>query len=256
MQLLSFAVEAAKDEVGILIDGTGKTQRDSAANPTRMTFERQRSILTAESSTSRSKIWFCTASTLPAFAGGERHAPSGGQQPHRHGERRSHWPAVWVSGIEIRLVHNWVGVQSTVADREWLPVSVQQTWRQLRSLRRLLLRLVPGTVSLNPGGIQIAGPSSDVFVLENEIENSGRNGITLGSFSILDNDGNARPDRSHLTIPGPLRHDGHARDSGNSRRRITAEASSPAEAAEHPDQAQSYPQHRPLRDRPGRILQP
>ena len=34
---------------------------------------------------------------------------------------RSKWPAVWVSGIEIRLVHNWVGVQSAVANREWLP---------------------------------------------------------------------------------------------------------------------------------------
>ena len=43
---------------------------------------------------------------------------------------------------------------------------------------------------VHPGGIQIVGPSRDVFVVENEIDQAGRNGITLGSLSILDAKGN------------------------------------------------------------------
>jgi len=43
---------------------------------------------------------------------------------------------------------------------------------------------------VHPGGIQIAGTSRDVFVVENEIDRAGRNGITLGGLSILDANGN------------------------------------------------------------------
>ena len=117
---------------------------------------------------------------------------------------RSKWPAVWVSGIEMRLVHNWVGIQSASADREWLPVSVQADLATDSKSTPAAFTASSGTVSLNPGGIQIAGPSSDVFVLENEIENSGRNGITLGSVLILDNQGNdTGPNGVTITIPGP-----------------------------------------------------
>ncbi|HXW70679.1 MAG TPA: hypothetical protein VEK34_04450 [Methylocella sp.] len=69
------------------------------------------------------------------------------------------WPVVWVSGREIRTTHNWIGISG---------------------LQPLI------EIGLNPGGIQVAGPAHDVFILENIIENCGRNGITLGSYSVLD----------------------------------------------------------------------
>ena len=46
------------------------------------------------------------------------------------------------------------------------------------------LNYISVTVALHPGGIQIGGPSTDVYILENEIEGGSRNGITLGSFQL------------------------------------------------------------------------
>ena len=37
---------------------------------------------------------------------------------------RSLWPAVWVSGNEIHIEHNWVGLQDAAMARAWLPASV------------------------------------------------------------------------------------------------------------------------------------
>lgn len=46
-------------------------------------------------------------------------------------------------------------------------------------------------LALHPGGIQIGAPSTDVYIIENEITGGNGNGVTLGSFDILDNDGNS-----------------------------------------------------------------
>ena len=40
------------------------------------------------------------------------------------------------------------------------------------------------------GGVHIAGPSKNVFVVENEIQDGSRNGITLGNIILLDANGN------------------------------------------------------------------
>jgi hypothetical protein len=45
-------------------------------------------------------------------------------------------------------------------------------------------------VANSPGGIQIAGPSRSVFIMDNLIQSGRGNGITLGSFDILDANGN------------------------------------------------------------------
>src|SRR6185295_19380650 len=93
-------------------------------------------------------------------------------------------PAVWVRGKEIRVLRNWVGLRS----REWLPDTVLQDLASdpdQGGSEFGLSRKVP----LNPGGILIAGPSLDVFVEDNEIDGAGRNGITLGSLTILNSDG-------------------------------------------------------------------
>ena len=202
VKLLSFAVEAAKDEVGILLDGTAKL----SATPPSSSGTTEIRVL--ENAIARRVIdvtiedLLITASTRPGVLASNVALLQMDTNRVAMANVRSKWPALWVSGIEIRLVHNWVGIQNAAADREWLPVTVQADLKTDFSSSGLSSGI--GIVSLNPGGIQIAGPSSDVFVVENEIDNAGRNGITLGSFSILDDNGkDTGPNGGTVTVPGP-----------------------------------------------------
>jgi hypothetical protein len=45
------------------------------------------------------------------------------------------------------------------------------------------------TIAWAPGGVQIAGPSTDVYVRDNEIEGGRLNGVSLGGFELLDTKG-------------------------------------------------------------------
>jgi len=119
---------------------------------------------------------------------------------------RSEWPAVWVNGKEIRIVRNWLGIQSQAVNRTWLPVTVDTDLVPANALSGASSSVVPtGAVPLNPGGIQIAGPSVDVFVLDNEIDAAGRNGITLGSVTVIGPDGKPTGEVTGVTVevPGP-----------------------------------------------------
>jgi hypothetical protein len=204
VKLLSFAVEAAKDEVGILLDGAGKL---SATPPSDTGIAEVRASAVAIGPrvidvTIEDLV--ITASTRPGVLALSVALLQMDTNRVAMANVRSKWPAVWVSGIEIRLVHNWVGIQSAIANREWLPISVQTDLKADSQIDAATFASAIGAVSLNPGGIQIAGPSSDVFVVENEIENSGWNGITLGSLLILDGNGNdTGPTGTTVTVPGP-----------------------------------------------------
>jgi hypothetical protein len=204
VKLLSFAVEAAMDEVGILLDGTGKLSATPPSNPTKVNVRAAAVAVDSRVIDVTIEDLVITASARPAVLAASVALLQVDSNRIAMANVRSKWPAVWVSGIEIRLVHNWVGVQSALADREWLPVSVQTDLAADSKSTPAAFKASTGTVLLNPGGIQIAGPSSDVFVLENEVENSGRNAITLGSVLILDNQGNdTGPTGVTITIPGP-----------------------------------------------------
>jgi len=175
VELRSLAVEAAEAEAGILLDRAAAPQADAqAADITSeyLLYDPPDTDITLHD-------LVITASTLPAILAldvtllritGNRVAMA---------DVRSLWPAVSVSGNEIRIEHNWVGLQDAVMARAWLPASV---------LSDLPARFQPEQASLPlaSGGIQIAGPSQDVFVIENEIEGGRRNGITLGSLVLLD----------------------------------------------------------------------
>ena len=91
--------------------------------PAWSTFER--SLLTAGSIDVTIEDLIITASTRPAVLAASVALLQVDTNRIAMANVRSKWPAVWVSGIEMRLVHNWVSVQSASADREWLPVSVQ-----------------------------------------------------------------------------------------------------------------------------------
>ena len=113
MKLLSFAVEAAEDEVGVLIDGTGKlsapsqsNRRDEANVPRALIIERGRTFdVTVED-------LVITASTVPAILADSVTLLQVESNRIAMENVASRWPAVWVSGNEIRIVHNWLGIQS------------------------------------------------------------------------------------------------------------------------------------------------
>jgi uncharacterized protein DUF6519 len=205
VQLLSFAVEAAREEVGILVDGTatlssGATTGVREGAPTRAAvLQRVRTVdVTLED-------LIVTASTRPAILAHSVELLQIESNRVAMENVGSQWPAVWVSGREIRVVHNWVGIQSKAANREWLPATVNQDLAPAAGAGSSTTIGPIGSVPLHPGGIQIGGPATDVFVVENEIDGAGRNGITLGSLIVVGTDG--RPTRGvtgvTIEIPGP-----------------------------------------------------
>ena len=190
VQLLSFAVEAAEDEVGVLIDGTGKLSPPPPTSPPPDTGSgnievvRSRIIKAGPTQDVTAKDLVITAAKLPAILADSVTLLQIEDNRVAMANVPSSWPAVRVSGNEIRIVHNWLGTLSKANEREWLPATVQADI--VSQLDQEKIR-----AGGNPGGIQIAGPlmgteTTDVFVIENEIDSAGRNGITLGSLTILD----------------------------------------------------------------------
>jgi hypothetical protein len=209
VKLLAFAVEAAEHEVGVLIDGTGKLSAppphldgDEANVPRAIVIEGGRTFdVTVED-------LVITASTVPAILADSVTLLQVVRNRIAMEDIASRWPAVWVSGTEIRVVHNWLGLQTGTLDLEWLPATVQ---RDIASEPHSSgAGSIAGAVAMNPGGIQIAGTSTgaatrDVFINENEIDIAGWNGITLGSLAILDSKGNDAGTITGTTVevPGP-----------------------------------------------------
>jgi hypothetical protein len=212
VQLLSFAVEAAKDEVGILLDGTGKL---SAAQPSVSRTARAAAAILIQSPgvvDVTIDALVITASKLPAILANRVLLLQIEKNRIAMENVESKWPAVWVSGTEMRIVHNWVGLQvmrpsriQGAPDSEWLPVTVTGDLTADAKAAAASAASVFVNEPVHPGGIQIAGHSSDVFVVENEIEQAARNGITLGSLSILDTKGNDTGQVTGVTVvePGP-----------------------------------------------------
>ena len=119
-------MEAAREEVGILVDGTatlssGATTdvRDAAATRAAILQRVHTVDVTLED-------LIVTASTRPAILAHSVELLQIESNRVAMENVRSQWPAVWVSGREVRVVHNWVGIQSKTANREWLPATVNQ----------------------------------------------------------------------------------------------------------------------------------
>jgi hypothetical protein len=200
VQLLSFAVEAAKEEIGILLDGFGKL---SAGQPPRTKDKKAAAAAVVIQSSGLIDTTIAdlviTASMRPSILAHGVTLLEIEKNRIAMQNVRSSWPAVWVSGTEMRIVHNWVGMQDmrpsrqgAAPDSEWLPVTVTADLSADAKAGGTSPSPAAGKqeVVVHPGGIQIVGPSRDVFVVENEIERAGRNGITLGGLSILDANGN------------------------------------------------------------------
>jgi hypothetical protein len=166
IELRSFAVEAA-NEAGILLDQV--SQEGGPVGDTDIALE----------------DLVITASVLPAVVAVDVTLLKMANNRIAIEDVPSQWASVYASGTELHIDHNWVGLQDASNATNWASATV------VADLASSLPAAAGGfggtgaTPGAN-GGIHIAGGSQDVFVIENEIEGGLRNGITLGSFVLLD----------------------------------------------------------------------
>jgi Family of unknown function (DUF6519) len=190
-----FVIEAADSEVGILLDGSGTLGVTPPAGVTSLGDNKPQVIDTTIENLD------ITASTMPAILAQEAVLLMIEQNRIAMEDVASQWPAVWVTGNEIHIDRNWVGIQSKASKVEWLPAIVgadlkaEQTSGGGSKSR----------VATHPGGIQIAARAFDVFVIDNEIDGGSFNGITLGSLTTINSSGNetGQPIGSLVNQPGP-----------------------------------------------------
>ncbi len=246
IQLHDFAVEADANEVGILVDGTGKLV---AAPPAPDNSNDQIYLASSNASFQQNSLprvidvtirdLFLTGSTLPAILAKTVELLHIDDNRILMEDVRSLWPSVYVAGVEMHLDRNYVGIQGLATMREWLPTTVtgdltaniagkaasnsaNTTQPQAaasantdvapkKSAKKVgtkaagtALADASGQLSIESassltgikikiakhlGGIMIAGPSREVFACENQIEGGRFNGITLGSYSVVDGNG-------------------------------------------------------------------
>ena len=184
IEMRSFVVEAAAGDVGILLDGAATAPAPApAVGVARASFLPAFGVIdvTAED-------LVITASTMPAILARRTELLRINENRIAMNDVLSTSPAIYVSGTEIHIDRNWVGLLNSRTVNEWLPAIVADDLRA--SLAAGTKSASSAFVAMHPGGIQIGGPSNDVYVIENEIEGGSRNGITLGSFDILNTQGN------------------------------------------------------------------
>ena len=183
IELRSFVVEAGDGDVGILVDGAAAPAPSSPSiNATKSAVFSQFGVIDTTI-----KEMVMVASTMPAVLARKTELLRVDKNRIAMGNARSTVPAVYASGVELHIDQNWIGLLQTASIAEWLPTIVVSDLKNSASSESNTT--ITGFNVQPPGGIQIGGPSKDVYILENEIEGGSRNGITLGSLDILDNQG-------------------------------------------------------------------
>ncbi len=166
---------------------------------------------------------FLTGSTLPAILAKDVELLRIDRNRILMEDVRSLWPSVYVGGVEMHINRNYVGIQGLANLNEWLPTTVTSDLQAASAIASApaapsQAHAAPGVkarlsaaksaknnapqflnaesinaitnvkikVANHLGGILIAGPSREVFVCENQIEGGRFNGITLGSYSVVD----------------------------------------------------------------------
>jgi Family of unknown function (DUF6519) len=189
VQLRSVAIEAGDDEAGILLDwrpAASATRRDIPIHldeDVRFLKLRQSQLGNVDVTIEDTVL---TASTLPAVLALSAELLTISGNRIAMADVASRWPAMYVRGTEIRVERNWVGLRGPASALAREPASVEGDLGDGPIDVRAEYGAAAGVA---PGGIQIGGPSKDVVVTDNEIEGGSRNGITLGSVSLLDQNG-------------------------------------------------------------------
>jgi hypothetical protein len=123
-------------------------------------------------------------------------------------------PAVYVSGQEIQVLDNWVGMLSgavlpQIVQTDLAPATAATTTPGNNVITQFnpniikaieqqftateMMQKKPTSTAMQPagpGGIQVGGISRDIYILRNEIQGGRGNGITLGSLVLIDPKGN------------------------------------------------------------------
>jgi hypothetical protein len=169
----SLAVEAADGDAGILLDGVvpGSGEGAPAAGASPIFFRGP--VYCKHVTLSDLTL---TASTRPALVAIDVIALVFRQSRVAMEDVESRWSAVWVSGRDVRVEHNWIGLQDDPDALVWIPATV------VNDVPAGFRAAPPATPAAN-GGIQVAGTAIDVFVVDNAIQGGLRNGIALGSFN-------------------------------------------------------------------------
>ncbi|MDQ2843258.1 MAG: hypothetical protein M3Y72_19920 [Acidobacteriota bacterium] len=128
IKLHDVAVEADANEVGILVDGTGKLigpilSPDNPNDPTRSRISLREYVVPRVVDVTIKDL-FLTGSTLPAILAKRVEMLRIDDNRVLMEDVRSLWPSIYVSGIEMHLHRNYVGIQGLATMLEWLPTTV------------------------------------------------------------------------------------------------------------------------------------
>jgi hypothetical protein len=167
----ALCIHAGKGDVGVLMD------RASSQYVSKVSVKRDRGIRLADL-----KV---TASTLPAIAARDVTALAVCGNRIVMAAVTSLYPAVYLAGDQIRFERNDVRIES---DDSIIVRATKQT--DVSDAATLAEPTATSERKLPIGGVQVGGPSCDVWIVENQIEGGSRNGITLGNIIYLDANGN------------------------------------------------------------------
>jgi hypothetical protein len=120
------------------------------------------------------------ASTCPAITAVQAQTLTIGDNRILMQDVASDWPAIYVSGDEIAIEGNWIGLDDSADAENYAPATMAQKPDSPIS------STVPATWTGN-GGIQVGGFSTGVDIANNQIEGGAFNGISLGGILQLVN---------------------------------------------------------------------
>ena len=226
VDLNSFCVHAAEDEVGILLDRTPDTttapqgQAGFSQGVTRLVRGKGDTDISLQD-------LIITATNLPAILAESVKQLEIADNRIMMKDVESIWGAVYLCGDDMFFKNNQVGLTTSDFSRFGVITEPSQTLTgsatinnqsatdtgltgilaAVKNRKRSNLRSsILGSMSANDtkgssltesktpprasGGVHIAGPSRNVFIVENEIQDGSRNGITLGNLLLLDAKGN------------------------------------------------------------------
>ena len=214
----NFAIEAANNEAGILVDGVGYLiAAEPPSAPAGLQGEAEVKVQAGPNATPKPSIdpvdiaiaefllgdidiaiekMVITASNMPAIFAKRVSELNICDCRLAMENVQSTYAAVWMSGENILFARNWVGLQTADNNRTYLPSSVSGDLTGGQS--------GAGAADekgiRHPGGIQIGGNSTNVQVVNNRIVDGQRNAVTLGSYAILDANGELQFNTPGVTI--------------------------------------------------------
>jgi hypothetical protein len=211
IELRAFSVTAADGEIGILLDRSTQSTQGTSPDPSGFGTE----IVFVHKGKGDTDVLIedliLEATTLPAMVAVSVKDLKVSENRVYMKDVASEWAAVYLSGDDMYFEHNWVGLGTATEfiARPSAPVDVQSSssttdqnlpklskkasakaaQKTAAKISEVTLSTLSRLAQKAPGGIHIAGPSKNVYVVENEIVGGTGNGITLGNFIILDDTG-------------------------------------------------------------------